>query len=164
MFWNVFLSTILKGMLSSLLFYSTDELKFWLLRRLPWLPQVSKRTRLIFRFESKSSFCSHVFHQCGSLISSSPSDTCFIPDEVKSVLFFLLIPNITQQERIQEFLFGGWGRGVLTSVQKGLLDFSVANYFSPIPPTPSHQSRLHIIIPWPLTVYLRADHRRVPGI
>ena len=100
MLWNVFLSTILKGMLSSLLFYSTDELKFWRLRRLPWLPQVSKRTRLIVRFESKSSFCSHVFHQCGSLVSSSPSDTCFIPDEAKSVLFFVNSQhNVTGADR-----------------------------------------------------------------
>ena len=164
MLWNVFLSTILKGMFSSLLFYSTDELKFWRLRRLPWLSQVSKRTRLIVRFESKSSFCSHVFQQCGSLISSSPCDTCFIPDEAKSVLFFVNSQhNVTGADR-GIFVWGVGEGGVLTSVQKGLWDFSVANYFSPIPPTPSHQSRLHIIIPWPLTVYLRADHRRVPGI
>ena len=30
------------------------------------------------------------------------------------------------------------------------------------PNTHSHQSRLHVIIPWPLTVYLRAGPRGVP--
>ena len=58
------------------------------------------------------------------------------------------------QGRIQEFLIGGWGVGVQTLVQKGLLSFFTANHFSPPPHTPSHQLRLYVIIPWPLTVYL----------
>ena len=129
---NVCLSTILKGMLSSPLFYSIDELKFWRLRFLPWLPQVSNCTRFIVRFESKSSFSSHVFHQRGSLISFPPSDTCFIPDQVKSVVVFFYFQHNRGGSR--NFCLGV-GEGVLTFVQKGLSDFSVANYFSPIPPT-----------------------------
>ena len=61
------------------------------------------------------------------------------------------------QGRIQEFLIEGWGVGVQTLVQKGLLSFFTANHFFPPPPhphTPSHQLRLYVIIPWPLTVYL----------
>ena len=37
--------------------------------------------------------------------------------------------------RIQECLIGGWGVGVQTLVQKGLLSFFMANYFS-LPPHP----------------------------
>ena len=33
------------------------------------------------------------------------------------------------QGRIQEFLIGGWGVGVQTLVQKGLLSFFTANHF-----------------------------------
>ena len=58
------------------------------------------------------------------------------------------------QGRIQEFLIGGWGVGVQTLVQKGLLSFFTANHFFPPPHTPFHQLRLYVIIPWPLTVYL----------
>ena len=58
-------------------------------------------------------------------------------------------------------------RGVQTSVQKGL---SCSN-FSPKPPPPrtplpppprtsSHHSRLHVIIPWPFTVYLNSTRKR----
>ena len=36
--------------------------------------------------------------------------------------------------------------GGQTLVRKGMLNFFVANYF--------HHPRLHVIIPWPLTVYL----------
>ena len=38
-------------------------------------------------------------------------------------------------------------------VQKGLLNFSEANYFSPTPP-PTSRGCMHVIIPWPVTVYL----------
>ena len=58
------------------------------------------------------------------------------------------------QGRIQEFLIGEWGVGVQILVQKGLLSFFTANHFFPPPHTPSHQLRLYVIIPWPLTVYL----------
>ena len=51
----------------------------------------------------------------------------------------------------------GGGGGVQTLVQKRLLKFFVANYF--FPHTPSHQSRLHVIIPWPLTVYLNSTRK-----
>ena len=40
------------------------------------------------------------------------------------------------QGRIQEFLIGGWGVGVQTLVQKGLLSFFTANHFFPPPPHP----------------------------
>ena len=47
---------------------------------------------------------------------------------------------------------GGGGGGVQTLVQKGLLNsFVVNNSLAHNPHTPSHQSRLHVIIPWPLT-------------
>ena len=45
---------------------------------------------------------------------------------------------------IQEFFI----RGVQTLVQKGLLNFFEANYFSPTPPPTSHAC-MHVIIPWP---------------
>ena len=46
----------------------------------------------------------------------------------------------------------GGGGGVQTLVQKGLLNsFVVNNSPTHNPHTPSHQSRLHVIIPWPLT-------------
>ena len=60
----------------------------------------------------------------------------------------------------RNFLLRG---GVQTLVQKGLLNFLVAT--SPPKPLPlplspsrtsSHQSRLHVIIPWPFTVYLNS--------
>ena len=50
---------------------------------------------------------------------------------------------------IREFLI----RGIQTLVQKGLLNFIVANCSSPTPP-PTSCSCMHVIIPWPLTVYL----------
>ena len=52
--------------------------------------------------------------------------------------------------------------GVQTLVQKGLLNFLVATSPPKPPPLPSpsrtssHQSRLHVIIPWPFTVYLNS--------
>jgi len=62
-----------------------------------------------------------------------------------------------QQGRIQEFLIGGGGgEEVQTLVQKGLLNFFVANYFSP---TPLPTSRLHVKIPWPLTVYFNSTRK-----
>ena len=51
-------------------------------------------------------------------------------------------------------IFDGYGEGggVQTLVQKGLLNsFVVNNSPTHNPHTPSHQSRLHVIIPWPLT-------------
>ena len=46
----------------------------------------------------------------------------------------------------------GGGGGVQTLVQKGLLNsFVVNNSPTHNPHTHSHQSRLHVIIPWPLT-------------
>ena len=53
-------------------------------------------------------------------------------------------------------IFDGYGEGgggwVQTLVQKGLLNsFVVNNFPTHNPHTPSHQSRLHVIIPWPLT-------------
>ena len=50
---------------------------------------------------------------------------------------------------IQEFFI----RGVQTLAQKGLLNFFEANYFSPTPP-PTSRGCMHVIIPWPVTVYL----------
>ena len=51
---------------------------------------------------------------------------------------------------------GGGGVGGQTLVQKGLLNFLMANYFSP---TPLLTSRLHVKIPWPLTVYLNSTRK-----
>ena len=48
--------------------------------------------------------------------------------------------------------YGEGGGGVQTLAQKGLLNsFVVNNSPTHNPHTPSHQSRLHVIIPWPLT-------------
>ena len=51
------------------------------------------------------------------------------------------------------FYWGQGGRGVQTLVQKGLQNFLVAIKLL-LPHTPFHQSQLHIIISWPLTLYL----------
>ena len=49
-------------------------------------------------------------------------------------------------------IFDGCGEGVQSLVQKGLLNsFVVNNSPTHNAHTPSHQSRLHVIIPWPLT-------------
>ena len=48
--------------------------------------------------------------------------------------------------------YGEGGGGGQTLVQKGLLNSFLGNNSPPHNPhTPSHQSRLHVIIPWPLT-------------
>ena len=54
-------------------------------------------------------------------------------------------------------LGGGGGGGIQTLVQKGLLNvlWQITS-----PHTPSHQSQLHVIIPWPLdTVYLNSTRK-----
>ena len=51
--------------------------------------------------------------------------------------------------RYRIFLLGEGGGGVQTVVQKGLLNFFLRQITSP--PHPLHQSRLHVILPWPLT-------------
>ena len=48
---------------------------------------------------------------------------------------------------------------IQTLVQKGLLTFLWQITSLPIPLTLSHQSRLHVIIPWPLTVYLNSTRK-----
>ena len=53
---------------------------------------------------------------------------------------------LTQLGLIQDFWLGGGG--VQTLVQKGLLNFFVANYFSPHPLPPA---TVHVRNPWPLT-------------
>ena len=54
------------------------------------------------------------------------------------------------QGRIQEFLMGVGG--VQTLVQKGLFCGKLLLSYTPQAHTPSHQSRLHVVIPWPLSV------------
>ena len=48
-------------------------------------------------------------------------------------------------------IFNGGG-GVQTLVQKGLFCGKLLLSYTPQAHTPSHQSRLHVVIPWPLTV------------
>ena len=53
---------------------------------------------------------------------------------------------------------GIFDRGVQTLFEKGLLNIFRVNYFSPKPPSTMH-SRLHVIIPWLLTVYLNSTRK-----
>ena len=65
--------------------------------------------------------------------------------------------GINQSFRIAGVDPGIFDWGVQTLVQKGLLYSFEANYFPP--PLPSHQSRLYVIITWPLTVYLDSTRK-----
>ena len=62
---------------------------------------------------------------------------------------------LTQQGRIQEFFIGGGG-GVQTLVQKGLLNFFVANYFFPHPLPPITVARYKSLAPY---VYLNSTRK-----
>ena len=85
-----------------------------------------------------------------------------LPVWVAALHFFyvknLLKPRRNLQYRLRDAnpgadpgIFNGGG-GVQTLVQKGLFCGKLLLSYTPQSHTPSYQSRLHVVIPWPLTV------------
>ena len=64
--------------------------------------------------------------------------------------------HIHLQGRIQEFLIGGGGGGPNFGSERPVELFCGKLL---LPHTPSQQSRLHVIISWPLTVYLNSTRK-----
>ena len=61
------------------------------------------------------------------------------------------------QGRIQDYFYWGRGEGGSNFGSERAVKIFCGKLL--LPHTPSHQSRLHVIIPWPLTVYLNSTRK-----
>ena len=120
------------------------------LTNIPIVPSLRKSPHLIAEFYWRLNLCKQIKTKLQHSLQMVQFYWGIIPVNMTSKILMLIVMKI--------YGFRGGSRnlsfGVRTLDQKGLLNFSVANYFSTH--IPSHQSWLHAIILWLLIVYFNS--------